>query len=78
MPHACYTCSHFQPWVDGPHEAFLADLLTERADTVSMLGADSAVAKRQDKLIAAVESVVTLCRIRRSESTATSAAEAAS
>lgn len=78
VPQACYTCSHFQPWVDGPHEAFLADLLTERADTVSMLGADSAVAKRHDKLIAAVESVVTLCRIRRSESAPTAPAEVVS
>ena len=78
VPQACYTCSHFQPWVDGPHEAFLADLLVERADTMSMLGADSAVARRHDKLIGAVESVVQLCRIRRSESTVTAAAEVAS
>ncbi len=77
VPHACYTCSHFQPWVDGPHEQFLADLLIERVNTLDMLGADSAVAKRRDKLIAAVESVVELCRVRRNESLATASAEAA-
>lgn len=78
VPKACYTCRHFQPWVDGPHEVFLADLLMERADTMSMLGADSAVAKRHDKLIAAVESVVKLCRIYRNEGVMGATAEAAS
>lgn len=67
VPHACYTCSHFQPWLDGPHDAFLSDLLTERASAVAELGADSPVAKRRDKLIVAVENVIHLCRARRIE-----------
>lgn len=67
VPHACYPCSHFQPWLDGPHDAFLSDLLTERANAVADLGADSPVAKRRDKLIVAVENVIHLCRARRSE-----------
>lgn len=67
VPHACYTCSHFQPWLDGPHEQFLADLQAERAHLVSELGADSPVAKRRDKLIAAVGNVVQLCSARRVE-----------
>lgn len=67
IPHACYTCSHFQPWLDGPHEQFLADLEAERAHLVSELGADSPVAKRRDKLIAAVGNVVELCSARRVE-----------
>jgi len=67
VPHACYTCSHFQPWLDGPHEQFLADLQAERAHLVSELGADSPVAKRRDKLIVAVGNVVQLCAARRVE-----------
>lgn len=67
VPHACYTCSHFQPWLDGPHEQFLADLLKEREDAVAALGPDSPVAKRRDVLIAAVANVVDLCRTRRAE-----------
>lgn len=67
VPHACYTCSHFQPWLDGPHEEFLAELLAERADLVSQLGEDNPVAKRRDKLIVAVQNVVQLCSARRVE-----------
>lgn len=67
VPHACYTCSHFQPWLDGPHDQFLADLQAERVHLVSELGADSPVAKRRDKLIAAVGNVVQLCSTRRVE-----------
>ncbi len=67
VPHACYTCSHFQPWLDGPHEVFLSDLQAERAQLVSELGAESPIAKRRDKLIAAVENVVHLCSARRTE-----------
>ncbi|WP_275975341.1 site-specific integrase [Chromobacterium sp. IRSSSOUMB001] len=67
IPRACYTCSHFQPWLDGPHEEFLRELLTERANLVAELGPDSPVAKRSDKLIGAVQNVVQLCHARRSE-----------
>lgn len=67
VPHACYTCSHFQPWLDGPHEEFLADLRGERDHLLTQLGADSPVAMRRDRLIAAVENVVQLCRARRAE-----------
>lgn len=67
VPHACYTCSHFQPWLDGPHEEFLADLRAEREHLLSQLGADSPVARRRDRLIAAVENVVELCWSRRAE-----------
>lgn len=67
LPHACYTCSHFQPWLDGPHAEFLAELQAERADQVAQLGADSPVAKRRDKLIGAVERVILLCDARRAE-----------
>lgn len=70
IPHACYPCSHFQPWLDGPHEEFLQELLDERANLVATLGNDSPVAKRRDKLISAVQQVMYLCEVRRSELTA--------
>lgn len=67
IPHACYPCSHFQPWLDGPHKEFLKELLEERADLIAELGEDSPVAKRRDKLIGAVQRVIQLCEVRRSE-----------
>lgn len=67
IPHACYTCSHFQPWLDGPHEEFLGELEAERAALVTELGSDSPVAKRRDKLIGAVQNVIQLCLTRRAE-----------
>lgn len=67
IPHACYTCSHFQPWLDGPHEEFLGELEAERAALVTELGSDSPVAKRRDKLIGAVQNVIQLCLARRTE-----------
>lgn len=67
IPHACYPCSHFQPWLDGPHEEFLNELQEERASLVTALGEDSPVAKRRDKLIGAVQRVIYLCDVRRAE-----------
>lgn len=29
-PLSCYTCSNFEPWLDGPHEKVLDFLLSER------------------------------------------------
>lgn len=67
IPHACYTCSHFQPWLDGPHAEFLRELESERTQLVADLGSDSPVAKRRDKLIGAVQRVIHLCQVRRAE-----------
>src|SRR5690606_36685498 len=39
-PVACYTCNHFQPWLDGPHEAVLERLISER-DSVLEQTSDS-------------------------------------
>lgn len=75
IPRACYRCSHFQPWLDGPHEELLAVLMTERADAVSALGADSPIAKRRDILIDAVKDVIARCRRRRAELASNAATE---
>lgn len=71
IPLACYTCDRFQPWVDGPHEVVLADLLSERRNDSEKLGDDHPVTKRRDKTIAAVVIVVQRCAARKQELAAT-------
>ncbi|MCF3536718.1 site-specific integrase [Stenotrophomonas maltophilia] len=62
---ACYTCSHFQPWVDGPHEEVLTDLYAEK-DRTRAAGCADAVVNANDQLILAVEHCVAMCRTARS------------
>ncbi|MCM2525002.1 tyrosine-type recombinase/integrase [Stenotrophomonas maltophilia] len=62
---ACYTCSHFQPWVDGPHDEVLADLYAEK-DRTRAAGCADAVVNANDQLILAVEHCVAMCRTARS------------
>jgi len=65
---ACYTCYHFQPWVDGPHEEVLADLYAEKQRT-KVAGCADVVVNANDQLILAVEHCVLLCREARSRPT---------
>jgi integrase len=37
-PLACYTCTYFNPWLDGIHEALLDRLLAEREEMLSVSG----------------------------------------
>lgn len=59
-PVACYTCSHFQPWLDGPHEAVLEELMQKR-DQVGDETGDMKIASVNDRLILAVGEVVRRC-----------------
>lgn len=59
-PIACYTCAHFQPWLDGPHEDVLDQLLEER-DRVRDNCGDLKIASTNDRLILAVSDVVSRC-----------------
>lgn len=65
-PIACYTCIHFQAWLDAPHEEVLRDLLAERADVVKITG-DLAIAAINDRTIFAVAEVVKRCEVKRNE-----------
>jgi integrase len=58
-PIACYTCANFEPWLDGPHEALLARLISER----DRLGAttDKRIAAINDRTILAVAQVIQMC-----------------
>lgn len=60
-PIACYTCNHFQPWLDGPHESVLDNLLQER-DRIRDLTGDLKVASVNDRLILAVSDVILRCQ----------------
>lgn len=65
-PIACYTCSHFQPWLDGPHEGVLDHLLQER-DRILDLTDDRKIASVNDRLILAVSDVVIRCKELKEE-----------
>jgi integrase len=58
-PLACYTCQHFQPWLDGPHESVREYLLNRRAQLLET--ASEQVAQINDRRILAVEQVIQLC-----------------
>lgn len=58
-PIACYTCRNFQAWLDGPHEAVLEHLLTERDRLLA--NTDRRIASINDRTILAVAEVVRFC-----------------
>ena len=57
---ACYTCHHFQPWMDGPHHEVLMDLYAEKGRAREARCAVEVV-NANDQLILAVEHCVALC-----------------
>ena len=59
-PIACYTCSSFEPWLDGPHEAVLESLLEKRDRQLA--NGDTRIAAINDRTILAVAQVVQMCR----------------
>ncbi|MDN7681640.1 tyrosine-type recombinase/integrase [Burkholderia cenocepacia] len=59
-PIACYTCTKFQPWLDGPHELVLEALLADR-DAHLQQGADPKMTQARDLTITAVADVITRC-----------------
>jgi len=63
-PIACYTCAHFQPWIDGAHEEVLDRLIGER-DRVQEQTGDLKIASANDRLILAVGDVIHRCRMAK-------------
>jgi integrase len=59
-PIACYTCTNFEPWLDGPHEAVLTQLLEKREQL--LVTTDKRIAAVNDRTILAVAEVIQLCR----------------
>lgn len=68
VPIPCYTCMHFQPWVDGPHDEVYQALLKER-DRIRDLTGDLEVAAVLDRSILAVADVILRCDKRKAEMT---------
>lgn len=64
-PISCYTCRSFQPWLDGPHEAVLNHLISERERL--LIGSDARIASINDRTILAVAEVVRRCEEIRAE-----------
>ncbi|MDD4965506.1 site-specific integrase [Halothiobacillus sp.] len=66
VPIPCYTCMHFQPWLDGPHEEVYAHLIDERDRLIDLTG-DVQVTTVLDRSILAVADVIQRCNRRRVE-----------
>lgn len=58
-PIACYTCSSFEAWIDGPHEAVLQHLVEQREKQLKV--ADKRIAAINDRTILAVAAVIKAC-----------------
>jgi len=59
-PHVCYVCVKFRPWIDGPHEKVLNELLDERK-RIHDITNDKRIVEAKDRIIMAVTQVVTKC-----------------
>ncbi|WP_276525028.1 site-specific integrase [Erwinia mallotivora] len=68
VPIPCYTCIHFQPWVNGPHKEVYESLLSERKRIEQITG-DITVTQILDRSIIAVAEVVMKCEARKEEIT---------
>lgn len=66
VPIPCYTCMHFQPWLDGPHEEVYRHLFDERSRLINVTG-DAQIAAVLDRSIVAVAEVIQRCEKRRQE-----------
>lgn len=59
-PIACYGCSDFEPWLDGPHESALDYMLAKRADLIRTT--DKRIASVNDRAILGCAQVILRCR----------------
>lgn len=65
VPIPCYTCHHFQPWLDGPHQIVLDELLKKRKYLIEGAKAHILIAKANDRTILAVSEVIRRCELRK-------------
>lgn len=65
-PLACYTCSMFQPWMDGPHDLVLDGLLREREKRLE-LGLSPKMVAINDHVITEVAGVIQRISAKRTE-----------
>lgn len=62
---ACYTCSSFEPWIEGPHEEVLNEILAER-EKQKEIGISNNVIQSTDRLLLAVQQVIVMCKQEQS------------
>jgi integrase len=62
-PIACYTCDQFEPWVDGPHEAVIHWMLSERTRMIDE--GEPRIASALDLQIVAAAEVADRCEAMR-------------
>lgn len=65
-PKACYTCALFRPWLDGPHESILQELVAER-DEKEAKGVPKQITSILDEIIVAVCQVILACQAMRGD-----------
>ena len=63
---ACYTCMHFQAWVDAPHDKMLEWML-ERRQQMEGAGTSERVVSAIDPSILGVRAVMAACKARKAE-----------
>ena len=66
VPIPCYTCTHFQPWLYGPHQIVYEELISER-NRLFEVTSDKQIAAINDRSILAVANVIQLCIKRKEE-----------
>jgi integrase len=66
-PFACYTCRHFQPWIDGPHQEFMEALIADR-ERLDAEGYSPKIFSIRDRTILAAAQVVQLCIAKKATS----------
>ena len=66
IPSACYTCMHFQAWVDAPHHKMLEWAL-DRRDELKAAGTSEMVVSAMDSSILGVRAVMDACEARQAE-----------
>ncbi|CAH0348082.1 site-specific integrase [Aquabacterium sp. CECT 9606] len=64
-PVSCYTCRSFRPWLDGPHQSVLDDLIARRDQQLSRNGLR--MASVNDRTLVAVAEVIQICASARGE-----------
>lgn len=65
-PVPCYTCIHFQPLLDGPHEKIYEKLASDIERTLKATN-DKPVASAKNRTMLAVAQVIQMCEKRKNE-----------
>lgn len=62
----CYLCRSFQPWLDGPHQKALDELLNERQIQKDAKISDTVISA-SDRVLLAITQVIQMCDARKAE-----------